>query len=50
MSPLRGGRYYARIVAGLNLETSMSDPLSRVITRVAYGANQLPRIAWYVGA
>ncbi len=27
----------------------MSDPLSRVMTRVAYGANQLPRIAWYVG-
>jgi ubiquinone/menaquinone biosynthesis C-methylase UbiE len=27
----------------------MSDPLSRVATRVAYGASQLPRIAWYVG-
>jgi hypothetical protein len=27
----------------------MSDPLSRVITRVAYGASQLPRVAWYVG-
>ena len=35
MSPLRGGRYYAGIVAGRNLETSMSDPLSRVITRMA---------------
>ena len=27
----------------------MSDPISRVTTRVAYGASQLPRIAWYVG-
>jgi ubiquinone/menaquinone biosynthesis C-methylase UbiE len=27
----------------------MSDPLSRLITRVAYGASQLPRVAWYVG-
>src|ERR1700680_191371 len=27
----------------------MSDPLSRVATRVAYGASQLPRVAWYVG-
>ena len=27
----------------------MSSPLSRVTTRVAYGASQLPRIAWYVG-
>ncbi len=27
----------------------MNDPLSRVATRVAYGASQLPRIAWYVG-
>ena len=27
----------------------MSDPLSRVATRVAYAASQLPRIAWYVG-
>jgi Aspartyl protease len=27
----------------------MSNPLSRVTTRVAYGASQLPRIAWYVG-
>ena len=30
-------------------EALMSDPLSRVITRVAYGASQLPRVAWYVG-
>jgi ubiquinone/menaquinone biosynthesis C-methylase UbiE len=27
----------------------MSNPFSRVTTRVAYGASQLPRIAWYVG-
>ena len=27
----------------------MSNPLSRVTTRLAYGASQLPRIAWYVG-
>jgi ubiquinone/menaquinone biosynthesis C-methylase UbiE len=27
----------------------MSNPLSRLATRVAYGARQLPRIAWYVG-
>jgi hypothetical protein len=27
----------------------MSNPLSRVTTRVVYGASQLPRIAWYVG-
>jgi ubiquinone/menaquinone biosynthesis C-methylase UbiE len=27
----------------------MSDPLSRIATRVAYGASQLPRVAWYVG-
>jgi ubiquinone/menaquinone biosynthesis C-methylase UbiE len=27
----------------------MSSPLSRLATRVAYGARQLPRVAWYVG-
>ena len=27
----------------------MSDPLSRLITRAAYGATQLPRVAWYLG-
>src|SRR3984885_4260839 len=27
----------------------MINPLSRVTTRVAYGASQLPRIAWYIG-
>jgi len=27
----------------------MSNPLSRLATRVAYGASQLPRVAWYIG-
>lgn len=27
----------------------MSTPLERLATRVAYGASQLPRVAWYVG-
>jgi len=27
----------------------MALPLSRIFTRVAYGATQLPRVAWYVG-
>src|SRR6202521_1796406 len=27
----------------------MSNPLTRLATRVAYGARQLPRIAWYIG-
>ena len=27
----------------------MSDPISRLITRAAYGVTQLPRVAWYVG-
>jgi len=27
----------------------MAHPLSRLATRVAYGASQLPRVAWYVG-
>jgi hypothetical protein len=27
----------------------MSNPLSRLATRFAYGASQLPRVAWYVG-
>lgn len=27
----------------------MAAPLSRIFTRVAYGATQLPRVAWYVG-
>src|SRR5271170_6196166 len=27
----------------------MSNPLSRIAMRVAYGASQLPRVAWYLG-
>ena len=27
----------------------MTDPLSEFATRVAYGATQLPRVAWYIG-
>src|SRR6202795_4012874 len=27
----------------------MSNPLSRLATRIAYGASQLPRVVWYVG-
>ena len=27
----------------------MSDPLTRVTTRIAYAATQLPRLAWYAG-
>ena len=27
----------------------MSNPISRLITRAAYGATQLPRVVWYVG-
>lgn len=27
----------------------MGDPLSRIITLAAYGASQLPRVAWYLG-
>ena len=27
----------------------MSNPLARIATRFAYGATQLPRVAWYVG-
>jgi ubiquinone/menaquinone biosynthesis C-methylase UbiE len=27
----------------------MSNPLSRIAVRIAYGASQLPRVAWYVG-
>jgi ubiquinone/menaquinone biosynthesis C-methylase UbiE len=29
--------------------TDMSDPLSRLATRVAYASSQLPRRAWYAG-
>jgi ubiquinone/menaquinone biosynthesis C-methylase UbiE len=31
------------------IEADMTDPVSRLITRAAYGASQLSRVAWYVG-
>jgi ubiquinone/menaquinone biosynthesis C-methylase UbiE len=34
---------------GLTPKRRMSNPLSRLATRAAYGASQLPRVAWYVG-
>src|SRR5262249_60736772 len=27
----------------------MADPVSQFATRLAYGARQLPRVAWYIG-
>ena len=27
----------------------MADPVSQFATRMAYGARQLPRVAWYIG-
>jgi hypothetical protein len=27
----------------------MASPVSQIATRFAYGARQLPRVAWYVG-
>jgi ubiquinone/menaquinone biosynthesis C-methylase UbiE len=30
-------------------EQQMADPLARFATRLAYGATQLPRVAWYIG-
>jgi ubiquinone/menaquinone biosynthesis C-methylase UbiE len=32
-----------------NTSRTVAIPLSRIATRLAYGASQLPRIAWYVG-
>src|SRR4029077_7532847 len=31
------------------LGTNMANPASRLTTRLAYGARQFPRVAWYVG-
>ena len=31
------------------MSAQVADPLSRLATRVAYGARQLPRFAWFVG-
>src|SRR5262249_24766641 len=35
-------------VASLRSE-GMADPVSQFATRIAYGARQLPRVAWYIG-
>jgi hypothetical protein len=32
-----------------SLRNSMASPISRFATRLAYGASQLPRVAWYLG-
>src|SRR6266403_727133 len=40
--------FLARI-DGEGVSNSMANPVSRFATRVAYGASQLPRVAWYVG-
>jgi hypothetical protein len=37
------------MVVGLKSEARMNDPFSRLAIRFAYGASQLPRVAWYVG-
>jgi hypothetical protein len=39
----------SRIRRRLTLNRRMSNPLSRIAVRIAYGASQLPRVAWYVG-
>jgi hypothetical protein len=31
------------------MDKTESFPVSRFITRMAYGLNQLPRVAWYIG-
>ncbi len=36
-------------IDGEGVSNSMANPVSRFATRVAYGASQLPRVAWYVG-
>ena len=44
-----GFRPHNRIVGGASLSSSMADPVFRFATRIAYGARQLPRVAWYLG-
>ena len=36
-------------IGGTSLGKSMANPVSRFATRLAYGASQLPRVAWYLG-
>jgi ubiquinone/menaquinone biosynthesis C-methylase UbiE len=33
----------------IEYKAGMNDPLFRLATRFAYGASQLPRLAWYIG-
>src|SRR5205823_10157232 len=40
---------YAHIGMVRSARIRMADPLSRFATRLAYGASQLARVAWYVG-
>src|ERR1019366_4174205 len=52
LGQLAAGTGSARMASTRNSsrwKRGMSNPLSHVATRIAYGASQLPRIAWYVG-
>ena len=45
-TPARSCIYYG----GASLRSDgMADPVSQFATRIAYGARQLPRVAWYIG-
>src|SRR5262249_61144296 len=45
--PARGVSLFFQRVLGVGLR--MAAPVSLIATRLAYGASQLPRFAWYVG-
>ena len=46
----RRRHYIGRQAAGVGVGfEAMSDPLTRMTTRVAYVATQFPRLAWYAG-
>ena len=45
----RGLAAYINRVPSAAGNAAMADPISRFATRVAYGARQLPRLAWYLG-
>jgi hypothetical protein len=52
LGQLAAGTGSARMASTRNSnrwKRGMSNPLFRIATRIAYGASQLPRIAWYVG-
>ena len=42
-------RDHSGAICNTSWKRRMTNPLSRIATRVAYGATQLPRVAWYVG-